>query len=223
MQYYHVKNWQRFQHYKDRNPPWIKLHYEIMTSEDWVMLADAGKLLAVVCMLVASRNEGRIPADPHYFKRVAYLDKLPDFKPLLSCGFLENSLADASESKQMLANARPETETYRTEEETEKESKIPPTPLPEWLPLPEWDAFKQARKKMRAPLTDKAEQIAISQLETLKAQGNDPKAVLEQSIMRGWKGLFPLKNDNQRGKQHGKHSDFGNQDYRAGTDGFIVT
>ena len=56
MQYYRVKNWERFQHYKDRNPPWIKLHYEIMTSADWVMLADASKLLMMVCT----------PGLPHY-------------------------------------------------------------------------------------------------------------------------------------------------------------
>ena len=31
-----IKNWHKFQHYKDRNPPWIKLHYEILTRPDWV-------------------------------------------------------------------------------------------------------------------------------------------------------------------------------------------
>jgi len=121
MDYYTVKNWHRFQHYKDRNPPWIKLHYEIMTSSDWVMLADASKLLAVVCMLIASRNGGKVPADPHYFKRVAYLEGLPDFKPLIDCGFLEIPLADASNSKQEKATARPEAEPYSTETE-QKES-----------------------------------------------------------------------------------------------------
>jgi hypothetical protein len=134
MEFYRVKNWERFQHYKDRSPPWIKRHFEIMTSQDWVMLADASKLLMVICMLVASRNEGKVPADPHYFKRVAYLDKLPDFKPLLNCGFLENPLADASESKQTIADARPETETYSTETEDKKK---PPTEVKKKIGLDE--------------------------------------------------------------------------------------
>lgn len=110
-----IKNWKKFQHYKNRNPPWIKLHYEIMTSPDWVMLADASKLLAVVCMMIASRNEGRVPNDPAYIRRVAYLDSLPNFKPLIDSGFFIES---ASRCKRMKADARPETETYRTETDT---------------------------------------------------------------------------------------------------------
>ena len=27
---YRVKNWSKFQHYKNRNPPWIRLHVEIL-------------------------------------------------------------------------------------------------------------------------------------------------------------------------------------------------
>lgn len=103
-----VRNWEQFQHYKDRNPPWIKLHFALLASEDWVTLDDASKLLAVVCMLIASRNGGMVPNNPAYLKRVAYLDALPNLAPLISCGFLEKELADASTAQ---ADARPETET----------------------------------------------------------------------------------------------------------------
>lgn len=109
-EFFTVKNWAKFQHYKDRNPPWIKLHVEILSSEDWVTLADASRLLAVVCMVVAAKNDGRIPNNPDYIKRIAYLDKLPDLSPLIKCGFLLNPLADASECKQEQAQARPEKE-----------------------------------------------------------------------------------------------------------------
>jgi len=115
---YRIKNWGKFQHYKDRNPPWIKLHVGILQSEDWVMLDDAGKLLAIACMVIAARNNGEVPNNPAYIKRVAYLNKTPNLKPLLECGFLKIPLADASDCKQTQADACPETETYRTEEET---------------------------------------------------------------------------------------------------------
>ncbi len=116
-----VKNWEKFQHYKDRNPPWIKLHYEMMTSEDWVMLSDASKLLAVVCMMIASRNDGHVRNDPAYIKRVAYLEKLPDLKPLIKSGFL--MLADASIVEQTLEKCTTETEAYRTETEIYTEAR----------------------------------------------------------------------------------------------------
>jgi len=118
-----IKNWHQFQHYKHRGPPWIKLHFQILTSPDWVMLDDASKLLAVVCMLIASKYNGEIPASctPAYFKRVAYLDKLPNFKPLIECGFLIETLANDSNVKQMHTNADTEESRGETETETETE------------------------------------------------------------------------------------------------------
>jgi len=99
---YKIRNWSKYQHYKDRNPPWIKLHFELLASEDWVTLSDASRVLAIASMLLASRNDGCVPADPKYLKRVAYLHELPDFTELLNCGFVtkeddaSNMLADAS-------------------------------------------------------------------------------------------------------------------------------
>jgi len=76
-----------------------------------------------------------------------------------------------------------------------KETILPPTPLPDWLPSNAWDEFKRARVGLKAPMTEEAERLAVRELERLRSQGYDPKAVLEQSIMRGWKGLFKLKGD----------------------------
>ena len=136
MEFLAIRNWEKFQHYKGRNPPWIKLHYEVLMSPDWVMLADDSKLLAVVCMLLASRHEGKVPLDPVYIQRAAHLSKKPDFKPLIDVGFLsyasgcKHALADASGCKHALADACPgariETETETEETETEKIPPIPP-------------------------------------------------------------------------------------------------
>lgn len=93
---YAVRNWSQFQHYKDRNPQWIKMHFALLASEDWVMLNDASRLLAVVCMLIASRHNGCVPNNPAYIKRIAYLDQEPDLSALISCGFLSETLASAS-------------------------------------------------------------------------------------------------------------------------------
>lgn len=120
MQYYYVRNWRRFQHYKHRNPPWVKLHSEIFTSTDWVALADASKLLMMVCIVVAAKNGGRIPNDAAFLKRIAYLDKSPNLKPLIDCGFLSETLADASDSKQVRTNADPEYRVQSTENRDKK-------------------------------------------------------------------------------------------------------
>jgi hypothetical protein len=106
-----VKNWTEFQHYRDRDPPWIKLHFSLLSSKDWVTLDDASRVLAIACMLIASRNKGEVPNDPDYIRRVAYLNKAVNFKPLIDCGFLE----DASGCLQVLADARPEERREETE------------------------------------------------------------------------------------------------------------
>lgn len=114
-----IRNWRTFQHYKDRCPPWVKLHFKMLTSRDWVSASDSERVLAVACMLIASQdaaNDGSFDADPEYFTRVAYLNSSPDFNSLIKLGFLE-TLADASGCKQKIQKSSPE-----TEEETERET-----------------------------------------------------------------------------------------------------
>jgi hypothetical protein len=54
---YRVKNWEKFQHYRDRKPTWIKLYRELLDDPDWHELdGDASKVLAM-CWLVASEDE----------------------------------------------------------------------------------------------------------------------------------------------------------------------
>ena len=57
------------------------------------------------------------------------------------------------------------------------------------------------RKKIKSPMTDRAIQLAIKNLENLSGGDNDLAIqILEQSIMNSWKGLFPLKTGNKRGE-----------------------
>lgn len=90
--------------------------------------------------------------------------------------------------------------TERPDKDTDKEKRVakatlPPTPLPDWLPVSEWGAFKEMRKGLRSPMTEKAEQLAIGQLDKLRHEGHDPKLVIEQSILRNWKSFYQLKGD----------------------------
>lgn len=116
---YKIPTWDNYQHYTDRNPPWIKLHYETLSSETWVMLDDASRVLAIACMLIASRHEGKIPDNPNYIKRISYLNTEPNFKPLIDIGFLE-MIANDSECKQGLLQRKRQI----TEKETDNRKEI---------------------------------------------------------------------------------------------------
>lgn len=65
--------------------------------------------------------------------------------------------------------------------------------LPDWMPAADWQAFVEHRKRVRSPMTDLAQTKAIAELDRLRVDGHNPVAVINQSIINGWKGLFPLK------------------------------
>lgn len=78
---------------------------------------------------------------------------------------------------------------------TKAKATPPAVALPVWIPQAPWDAFCEMRQKLRAPLTGRAIALTIAKLEKLRADGQDPGAVLEQSVERAWRGVFALKGD----------------------------
>jgi len=56
--------------------------------------------------------------------------------------------------------------------------------------------FVAMRKQIKKPLTERAIDIAMKKINDLSGGDNDKAIkIIEQSIMNGWQGLFPLKND----------------------------
>jgi len=52
-----IKNWDKFQHFKDRRPPWIKLYRDILDDPDWHELdGDTAKTL-ISLWLIASEDK----------------------------------------------------------------------------------------------------------------------------------------------------------------------
>jgi len=52
-----IKNWKKFQHFKDRRPPWIKLYRELLEDPDWHELDPPAAKLLVALWLIASEDE----------------------------------------------------------------------------------------------------------------------------------------------------------------------
>lgn len=118
-----VRNWSEFQHYKDRTPPWIKLHRDLLRDYKFSCLQDASKLHLVLIWLLASQLDNEIPNDSAWIQRQIGVSEPVDLKSLIDIGFLECSktLAPCKQS------AMPETEAYKqeTEKEYTRKRKIP--------------------------------------------------------------------------------------------------
>lgn len=68
------------------------------------------------------------------------------------------------------------------------------TALPSWIPQETWDAFVEMRKKtLKKPPTDFALHLILKRMFTLRDEGHDAIACLEESIVNGWAGVFPPK------------------------------
>src|SRR5262245_56042840 len=56
-----IKNWHEFQHYTQRDPPWIRLYRRILNDREWHLLSGDDAKTLVMLWLVASEKEGMLP------------------------------------------------------------------------------------------------------------------------------------------------------------------
>lgn len=96
MLYFEVRNFQEFQHYSKRNPPWIRLYYRLLHDREFFRLKDETKFLVIGCYLIASQHENKIPADPEWIAKELSLTAPPDWKALIDAQFILPIDCDAS-------------------------------------------------------------------------------------------------------------------------------
>jgi hypothetical protein len=118
-----VKGWANFQHYKDRAPPWIKLHKTLLDNFEYQSLPLASRALAPMLWLLASEQiDGSIDADPRklaFRLRTSVDEVVAGLNPLIESGFFVGDSIMLASCKQ---GAMPETET---ETETEVKAETP--------------------------------------------------------------------------------------------------
>jgi hypothetical protein len=128
------KNWAVFQHYKDRCPPWIKLHRDLLNNREYMRLPLASKALAPFLWLLASESKtGEFDASVEelcFRLHMTEAEVIAGLKPLIDKGFFtgaSNVLADCNQL------AIPETETEREAETKKKRLRSVDQTLQEWL------------------------------------------------------------------------------------------
>ncbi len=130
---YKIKNWRKFQHFKDRKPPWIKLYRDILDDIRWHELDPFGAKNLIMLWLIASEYGGTLPeAKTLCFRLRLNPNQLESVFYKLSHWIEPIDTAEISTRHQ---EATPETEREtETELETEAEAASPPkrgTQLPD--------------------------------------------------------------------------------------------
>lgn len=101
MKYLRIRNFEKFQHYKDRNPPWIKLYTALLDDIDFLGLDDDLKWPVVGLFLLASRLDNKIPCNAKYLQNRLGVKKI-DITRLLHSTFIET----AQDASNMLAESK---------------------------------------------------------------------------------------------------------------------
>lgn len=99
MKTFSVKNFERFQHYKDRAPPWIKLYNELLEDYDFGLLPDALKGQLMCIWLLASRMENKLPFDAKWLAKKINATSPVDINHLLLAGFIVPHTEEAAKGK----------------------------------------------------------------------------------------------------------------------------
>ena len=148
-----IKNWTKFQHFKDRRPPWVKLYRDILDDLEWHELDPLAAKVLVMLWLIASEDDGRIPDT----KTLAFRLRLTEIKTkeivIKLSHWLEQDDINVISSGYQLDLPERETETEK-ETETKKEKKATVVACPPDVDQQIWDDWKQLRKAKKAPVTE---------------------------------------------------------------------
>lgn len=196
-----IKNWDQFQHYKDRAPPWIKLHTSVLDDYEFALLPDVQKAHLLLIWLFASKHEGIVPDDAGFLQRKLGTTEKINLKALISSGFLlcvdplERGASDAlaecqQDASDSLAFARVRAHSVSAS----ASASVSPDararePEPPGLNPAAWHRWAAYRVEIRKPI--KPASLLAAQRK-LAGFGADQPAVVEQSIANGWQGLFPV-------------------------------
>ena len=187
---YAIKGWTKFQHFKDRRPPWIKLYRDILEDPDWHDLdGDTAKIL-VALWLIASEDEDQNGTLPDV-RRIAFRLRLPETKVKQALTKLSHWLDHEddiviSDGYQVDA---PETETETETEKRERQIQRTETKgiqCPLGVNPETWADFLTHRKNRKAAVTESA--IKGIEREARKAGWSLDKALVE-CCARGWVGF----------------------------------
>lgn len=95
-----VTNLERYQHYRDRRPVWVKLYQSVLDDYAFTELSDACKFHFVGIILLASRLGNRVPADAEWISRQLSATELVDLGQLRASGLIQDCADCASPERE---------------------------------------------------------------------------------------------------------------------------
>lgn len=223
MQFLKVRNFEKYQHYKDRHPVWIKLYRDLWSDQKFSRMSEFDRYCLISLFMVASQNQNCIPLDEPWLKGELRTTKRLPISTLIDLGWLEwteqnaSALLEISEQNasktlstraDMRANQETETETDKDKEKKKPlaiASPVPPKYTVEFEVF--WGQSTQRGSKLKASIQFKrfsgmepAIQAGMTRWRASEQWQDETKQphISTWLARRGWEEIVP----NGNGKLH---------------------
>ncbi len=118
-----VKNWEEYQHYHYRNPPWIKLYRHLLDDYTFMSLTESERWLFIGLLMLASETDNRIPNDAKWIRnRLLITNKRTSIESLIAVQLIERVASDSENASKPLAS-REQNAISEAEQETESRAR----------------------------------------------------------------------------------------------------
>lgn len=196
---YRIPEWSSFQSYKDRSPPWIRLHKRLLDNYKFHSMTAEARALLPMLWLIASEDENPVTGLLRIgYEEIAFrlrMDKKivkTTISELVACGFLIDETEQKNETEttsyetvtKTLRNCHSETETETETEYTPARGKK--ITKPDDVSDQTWKDFTEHRKAKRAKVTQTA-------LDGIRREADKAGWLMDDALkeicVRGWQGF----------------------------------
>jgi len=211
MSFLKVKDWSSYQSYKDRKPPWIRLHKTMLDNYEFHAMSSEARALLPMLWLLASEDKDPVSGlIRDSYEKIAFRLRM-DLKVLteaiteienadfVSLQVVENIECNETVTKPLQNRTQTvkKTET-ETETETEQTARAPVVRSidPYWKEsglVDEYMAFKKMRQQTRKPINDVAASRLVTKHKKLVEEGSDPAELINLATERCWASFFPAQ------------------------------
>ena len=215
MMKYRVKNWTKFQHYNNRNPPWIKFYSECIedfksdgSENEFHKLSDCAKLTLMLLWLLASKFKGIIPSsDENWLKHRLGISRI-EIAPLVSAGFIESYEDDSNSASTPASNVGTANLKCPSVSDSDSDSESSSSEPPASPPVPEGSKNPKFQKPTAAEVGAYARSIGFDlNVESWLAHYISNGWKVGKVPMKDWKGAVRTWKHNKKGGNNGSDAD----------------
>ena len=93
---FEMRNFEEYQHYSKRNPPWIRVYYRLLQDRRFRKLDPCSKFVVIGLFLIASQHQNKVDAENEWLCDLLGLSNTPNWQAIVESEFIVPINCDAS-------------------------------------------------------------------------------------------------------------------------------